>query len=244
MVLLLGFSLFFLYIHILAFQISRIKNSIKLDLLDLLSAIVLFTVLVSISSWFGINLNLMLFLPLFFVLIAQFSPKYRIKNIKTSFEVVYFYTVFIILQGIYGLTNNFQQKVGINPDPFGYAAVTGAVNRYGSFNNLLRQFEPFTGTKFSFFLNWDNASEFTKLETPWLIPDSTIKYGIVNGSYLHNGMSFILRPFTNYFQPIEGFIVGWKFFTILFSSLLISILFKTALIVSRKFKKHLPRICR
>jgi hypothetical protein len=69
-----------------------------------------------------------------------------------------------------------------------------------------------------------------------LIPDSTIKYGIANGSYLHNGMSFILRPFTNYFQPIEGFIVGWKFFTILFASLLIGILFKTALIVSRKFQ--------
>ena len=236
MVLLFGFFFFFLYIHILAFQISQIKNRLKLDLLDLLSAIVLFTVLVSISSWFGINLNLMIFLPLLFVLIIQFSPKYRIKNIKTSFEVVYFYAVFIILEGIYGLTNNFQQKVGINPDPFGYAAVTGAVNRYGSFNNLLQQFEPLTGTKFSFFLNWDDPSAFTKLKTPWMISDSTIKYGIANGSYLHNGLSFILRPFTNYFEPIEGFIVGWKFFTILFSSLLISILLKTALIISRKFK--------
>jgi hypothetical protein len=119
----------------------------------------------------------------------------------------------------------------VNPDPFGYASVTGSVNRFDSFPNLLKQFKSFTGTDFAYNLNWDDPSQFTKLSSPWLIPDVGVKYGIGNGFYLHNGFSFLLRPLTQGTSIIENFVIGWKFLTIFSAALLLSLIIKSAITI-------------
>jgi hypothetical protein len=230
----IGITFFAIFIHIISLQIAKIKYKTVITSFDYLVSLSFLVFITSVGSWTGLNLQLLLTVSIISVLLLQIKKSTRIQIVRPSLDLIFFYVTFTIFQIIFGFSSNFSQKLYVNPDPFGYASVTGSVNRFNSFPDLLKQFKSFTGTDFAYNLNWDDPSQFTKISSPWLIPDAGIKYGIGNGFYLHNGFSFLLRPLTQGSSLIDNFVIGWKFLTIFSAALLLSLILKSALTIFSK----------
>ena len=157
--------------------------------------------------------------------------KVKLYSIASSFYV--FIAVFFILSFfIYiGHGVGIEYRLFVNPDPNGYAVVTGAVDKYGSYPELLKVFEKYTGLPFKYDYNWDSPNQFPLIASPWLIPDSLIKYGIANGFYLHNGISYLALPLLKLVaNPIQSFSIVWAFWSLIGASLLVTMVYE----ISRK----------
>jgi hypothetical protein len=153
--------------------------------------------------------------------------KVKLYSIASSFYV--FIAVFFILSFfIYiGHGVGIEYRLFVNPDPNGYAVVTGAVDKYGSYPELLKVFEKYTGLPFKYDYNWDSPNQFPLIASPWLIPDSLIKYGIANGFYLHNGISYLALPLLKLVaNPIQSFSIIWAFWSLIGASLLVTMVYE------------------
>jgi hypothetical protein len=134
-----------------------------------------------------------------------------------------FSTIYISVM-VFGL--NLVQKFYVNPDPSGYSSVTGLMVKHNGLINGLRAIKNYTGTPFSFSANWDDPNAFEWKQSPWNIPDSTDKYGIANGMYLHNGGSYNALIFDKWIPEVESFWISWASLTIFGLALIIGLIFK------------------
>jgi hypothetical protein len=180
--------------------ISIILGDSKVEISSLFTSFLLLLIPICASTFFGFSFwitSLMLFLATF--ALAFRTTRIRVKTFremlllsipgKSSFFALFsFLAIGISVAAPFG----FQQSVYVNPDPYGYSSVSGSVLRYGNFQKVLNEYEPLLGVPFKWDANWDNPDEFKYLRSPWEIPDSTLKYGIANGYYLHNGFSFLI----------------------------------------------------
>jgi hypothetical protein len=217
----------FAYLVAFTMQISTLRKRDTHGSLDLLFSLSFLVILTSGSAYLGIHTMLIISLTIVFFIILQFFKNTKIKSIKPSLDMLYFYFTFFIFYFLFGATSSFVQKLYVNPDPYGYATVIGATDRYGSFPNLIiKGFKQMTGSDFSFNIDWSDPSQVANKIAPWSTPDASLKYGIGNGIYLHNGLSYLLRPLVHIGRINETFVFGWKFFTILSSALLLSLILK------------------
>jgi hypothetical protein len=235
---LLIFGGVFAYLIVFSIQIATLRKRDNYGSLDLLLSISFLVISTSTSAYLGINTILVISLTIILFLILQLFKTTKISKLKANSDMLYFYFIFFIFYVLFGSTSNFIQKLYVNPDPYGYATVIGATDRFGSFPNLIREFKQMTGSDFSFNINWNDPSQVANKIAPWNTPDASLKYGIGNGMYLHNGLSYLLRPLVNLDKINETFVMGWKFFTIFSSALLLSLIFKLVIsfAYSRKAK--------
>jgi hypothetical protein len=132
-------------------QISTLRKRDTHGSLDLLFSLSFLVILTSGSAYLGIHTMLTISLTIVFFIILQFFKNTKIKSIKPSLDMLYFYFTFFIFYFLFGATSSFVQKLYVNPDPYGYATVIGATDRYGSFPNLIiKGFKQMTGSDFSF----------------------------------------------------------------------------------------------
>jgi len=149
----------------------------------------------------------------------------------TVFSVLYI-SIFV-----YGL--NLVQKFYVNPDPSGYSSVTGLMIKHNGLINGLKAIKNYTGTSFSFAPNWDDPNAFQWRQSPWNIPDSTDKYGIANGMYLHNGGANTALIFEHWLPEVKSFWISWSSLTIFGLSIIIGLIYKiceSALFMNKNLK--------
>lgn len=143
-------------------------------------------------------------------LMALATFRYR-KEILKLFLSAYFLlntTLFILISLIvFGPSPRMFQFV--NPDPYGYAAVTGLMSRYDGLRNGLEASIELTGARLTSNLDWSNPENFPIVESPWFLPDFVDKYGLSNGWIHHNGMSYLFQIFKDYIPTISGFFSLW-----------------------------------
>lgn len=220
-----------LLVILIAFAFTSASDTkYKIGVLELLLSFSALIVITSLAAWTG---NSKLIYSIFTILII-ISLAIKIKNSKAiSFEnsFLIFWAVLTVLSLLVYLGHGvgLEYRLFINPDPNGYGVVTGAVDTYSSFPELLRIFEQYTGLPFAYDYDWDSPTQFPLLESPWLIPDALVKYGIANGYYLHNGISFLAIPLLKLAEnPVQSFSVIWAFWCLVGASLLISIIYEIA----------------
>ena len=126
------------------------------------------------------------------------------------------------------------QRLFVNPDPYGYATVSGFSEKYGGLYKGFHVIEKWTGTPFSFSSNWDDPTQFRFLESPWHIPDFLEKYGIANGMFLHNLGSFLGLILQDTNNQLLNFMSMWSAITVLSFALLVGLSFQC----SKEIFKH------
>lgn len=237
---------FLLITYLIATALTFILSEEKNNLLAIFFSFLTLVISSGLSQYLGINILISTFLvllPVFVMIIIKVKKNGKLPNLhilKLSRDSALFMIVAILLMFLFALPNNFQQKNFVNPDPFGYAAVTGSVERFGDFFSLLDQYDDFVGVPFEWDANWDNPQEFSLLDSPWHIPDATIKYGIGNGFYLHNGFSFLIGDLISIrgIHEIETFLVLWNFFTILSAAFIVLLIFSLGKTIYQNLRKN------
>ena len=207
---------------------SASETKYKIGVLELLLSFSTLIVITSLAAWTG-NSNLIysIFLILIVISLAIKIKSRKKISFENSFHI--FWVVLLVLSLLIYFSHGvgLEYRLFINSDPNGYGVVTGAVDAYGSFPELLKIFEKYTGLPFEYNYNWDNPTQFPLLESPWLIPDALVKYGIANGYYLHNGISFLAIPLLKLAtNPVQSFSVIWAFWSLVGASMLISIIYE------------------
>lgn len=216
----------------LSVYFSVIRRSEVVDLLSLFTSVLCLFLPMYFSAYYGVTYWISV--PIFLLSISISTVKARrtlmsdLKQLDFRFSCFHlggFFFIFIILAFVFASPFNFKQELYVNPDPYGYSSVTGAVKAYGDFQMVLDQYQSQVGVPFRFDANWDNPSEFVKLASPWHIPNVTLKYGIANGYYLHNGFSFLIQRLNNFSagNDVEFFVVFWSLLTILSCSFVIGL---------------------
>lgn len=210
----------------------KINGTYSVGILELTLGFSSLILVTSSVAWLGHSLLIYsIFFTLITALVLLKINKVKLYNIESSFIV--FLGVFITLSFVIyvGHGVGIEYRLFINPDPNGYGVVTGAVDKYESFPELLKVFEKYTGLPFAYNYNWDSPTQFPLISSPWLIPDSLIKYGIANGFYLHNGISFLALPLLKLVaNPIQSFSIIWAFWCLIGASILIATVYE----ISRK----------
>jgi hypothetical protein len=64
----------------------------------------------------------------------------------------------------------------VNPDPYGFSSIVGALRRFDSARDLLNEWRQLTGESYNFSKSWDLPTPL--LDSPWLITDQTIRYSV------------------------------------------------------------------
>ena len=131
------------------------------------------------------------------------------------------------------------QRLFVNPDPFGYATVTGFSEKYGGLYKGFHIIEKWTGTPFSFNSNWDDPTQFKLLQSPWYIPDFLDKYGIANGMFLHNLGSFLGLILQDTNNQLLNFMSMWSAITVLTFALLVGISYQCSKEIFNQFSTTL-----
>lgn len=90
------------------------------------------------------------------------------KSAKTTFASTIILSIFSTFTGI---KNHIYY---VNPDPYGYMSLSGALKRYGNFPAILEEWEKYTGNTFQFDSNWNIPTRL--LERSWLVPDLQVRY--------------------------------------------------------------------
>jgi len=206
----------------------KINGKYSVGILELALGFSSLILVTSSAAWLGHSLLIYsIFFALITVLVLLKINKVKLYNIASSFYVfiaVFFILTFFIYIG-HGV--GIEYRLFVNPDPNGYAVVTGAVDKYGSYPELLKVFEKYTGLPFKYDYNWDSPNQFPLIDSPWLIPDSLIKYGIANGFYLHNGISYLALPLLKLVaNPIQSFSIIWAFWCLIGASLLVTMIYE------------------
>ncbi len=229
--------------------ISIILGDSKVEISSLFTSFLLLLIPICASAFFGFSFwitSLMLFLATFALTFR--TTRIRVKTFremlllsipgKSSFFALFsFLAIGISVAAPFG----FQQSVYVNPDPYGYSSVSGSVLRYGNFQKVLNEYEPLLGVPFKWDANWDNPDEFKYLRSPWEIPDSTLKYGIANGYYLHNGFSFLIGKFLT-LEPrneISNYLSLWMILTVFSAASIISLVWVNFLYLYRFWSANL-----
>jgi hypothetical protein len=90
------------------------------------------------------------------------------KSAKTTFASTIILSVFSTFAGIKN------HIYFVNPDPYGYMSLSGALKKYGNFPAILEEWEKYTGNDFQFDSNWNIPTRL--LERSWLVPDLQVRY--------------------------------------------------------------------
>jgi hypothetical protein len=155
------------------------------------------------------------------------------SSILHFFSLVTFFFIFI-LQG------KIHQRFFVNPDPYGYASVTGLIKRYGGLPEGLKSIESFTGVPFSYGASWTDPSQFELISSPFHISDFLIKYGVSNGMFFHNAGSVIGLLFGN--QAPREFFDMWAIVTVISISLIICLCSKVSLVLVNSLTASLKEL--
>ena len=124
----------------------------------------------------------------------------------------------------------------MNPDPYGYMALSGALMKYGSIHEIMSKWSEFTGQIYTQGLNWDLPTKL--LSSSWLVPDMVIRYAVdevMNGRRI--GFSSLLVPGMQFFNPIGFFLICWLALGIVGVAMLSGTLYDLALKEESKPKK-------
>ena len=127
----------------------------------------------------------------------------------------------------------------MNPDPYGYMALSGGLMKYGSINEIMSRWSEFTGQVYTQGLNWDLPTKL--LPNAWLVPDMVIRYAvdeIVNGRRI--GFSSLLVPGMQFFEPISFFLVSWLALGIFGMALIAGAVYDLVLTEESGLKEHIP----
>ena len=107
----------------------------------------------------------------------------------------------------------------MNPDPYGYMALSGGLSKYGSIDAIMNKWSEYTGQIYVQGLSWDEPTKL--LPNAWLVPDMVVRYAVdelVNGKRI--GLSSLLTPVMQIFDPINAFLVCWLALAIVFIALM------------------------
>lgn len=232
MMLFLALSVSMIVIALVSLLISLIREDDYVDLLSLAISFFVLMLPLYFNAFYGVPyfVSIPLFILLIFLVTVN-RPSSLAMNLtnfqfrKSINHLGIFFLIFVSMFFVFASPFQFKQELYVNPDPYGYASVTGAVKEFGSFERVLDQYEGQTGVPFRYDANWDNPSEFVKLESPWQIPNVTLKYGIANGYYLHNGFSFLLQKILQLVSTneIRTFVTFWSVLTIFSATLVIGL---------------------
>lgn len=155
------------------------------------------------------------------VLIIKFLKfPQEIKRVRIEPSLLIFYGVSTLLSLVV-YSGRIFQRYFVNPDPYGYAAVTGLIKKYDGLPNGFRSIEKFTGVPFSYDASWTDSTQFLLIDSPFHIPDFLVKYGVSNGMFFHNAGSVIGLLFGKN-APSEFFTM-WATVTLLSISLVIAL---------------------
>jgi len=196
----------------------------------------------TVDGYFGFSTGWLSTFVLFTLVIMAL---YRLKRKSMDFffsksyqRLIFYYISLTAL--VFGINPRMFQFV--NPDPYGYAAVSGFMDRYGGLKNSLNKSTELTGAKLTSGLNWDQPLNFPKIGSPWNLPDLVDKYGLSNGWIHHNGMSYVFYPFKNLVPEVSGFFTIWLVIAVLSIILIASMLCEISLFTTNIYYKNKSNI--
>jgi hypothetical protein len=132
--------------------------------------------------------------------------------------------IFPVLLIYYSIANSFRYKSYINPDPFGHAAVVAGLKEYGSFSQIIKNWEIETGQDFNFYFDWNVPTE--NLESPWNVSNESIKYAADSIYFQRTGLSAFMSRFDFGASSYEIFAIAWNSIGILILSIIVVLLYK------------------
>ena len=103
------------------------------------------------------------------------------RGAKTTFASTIILSVFSTIAGV---KNHIYY---VNPDPYGYMSLSGALKKYGNFPAILEEWEKYTGNNFQFDSNWNIPTRL--LERSWLVPDLQVRYAADSLNFPRVGIS-------------------------------------------------------
>lgn len=106
----------------------------------------------------------------------------------------------------------------INPDPYGYMALSGGLSKYGSINAIMDKWSEYTGQTYVQGLSWDEPTKL--LPNAWLVPDMVVRYAVDELASQRIGLSSLLTPFMQIFDPINTFLMSWLALAIIFIAIM------------------------
>lgn len=217
---------------------SRRKNSI--DTTQMLCGLFFLTILYSLLSLIGLINNKFISGSIFMVLIV--SLVYEIYRHKKNFWKILTrgskLTIFLSLSisAILQIIGYKKFMTHMNPDPYGYMALSGGLMKYGSIHEIMSKWSEFTGQIYTQGLNWDLPTKL--LPSSWLVPDMVIRYAVdevMNGRRI--GLSSLLVPGMQFFNPISFFLICWLALGIVGVAMLSGTLYDLALREESRPKK-------
>ena len=217
---------------------SRSNSSI--DATQMLCGLFFLTIIYSLLSLIGLIRNQLITGSIFTLIIV--SLVYEIYRRKKNFWKILTrgskLTIFLSLSISAALQIIGYKKfmTHMNPDPYGYMALSGALMKYGSIHEIMSKWSEFTGQIYTQGLNWDLPTKF--LPNAWLVPDMVIRYAVdevVNGQRI--GFSSLLVPGMQLFNPISFFLICWLALSIVGLAMLSGSLYDLALREKSKLKK-------
>lgn len=217
---------------------SRSNSSI--DATQMLGGLFFLTIIYSLLSLIGLIRNQLITGSIFTLIIVSLVYEiYRRK--KNSWKILTRgskLTIFLSLSISAALQIIGYKKfmTHMNPDPYGYMALSGALMKYGSIHEIMSKWSEFTGQIYTQGLNWDLPTKF--LPNAWLVPDMVIRYAVdevVNGQRI--GFSSLLVPGMQLFNPISFFLICWLALSIVGLAMLSGSLYDLVLREKSKHKK-------
>jgi hypothetical protein len=153
------------------------KDTFEFSNSDLFLGVLVLVSICSINAWavdvrseFVIFLAFLIFITIFFYNFKRLT--YRGIHFTIGAKTTIAST--LILTTVSTLIGYKSRLYYVNPDPYGYMGLTGALKKYGSIPAIFSEWSKYTGTDFKFELNWDIPVQL--LKSPWLVPDMQIRY--------------------------------------------------------------------
>jgi hypothetical protein len=163
---------------------------------DMFLGVLILILLTSINAWF-LNINNLSILAIELSLLSFIFVLKIVETRKILFTFGAKMTLIatFILTFILSKSKVTSQIYFVNPDPYGYMSLTGALKHYGNIPNVLSEWTKYTGTNFKFETNWDLPVRL--LNSPWLVPDMQIRYAADALNIPRIGLSTLMASIPN-----------------------------------------------
>ncbi|MEI7541058.1 MAG: hypothetical protein WCJ89_06235, partial [Actinomycetes bacterium] len=217
----------------------------NIDSSQILAGLLLLISFVSILAWIGLIQNTFIIglVGLLFITSFGFELYTCRKEFKTRFshgaKLTFYVAVAIsIFLDVIGYR---KFATLVNPDPYGFMALSGGFNRYGSIHAIMEKWSEFTGQTFVQGMSWDEPTKL--LPSSWLVPDMGIRYAVDElASGKRIGLSALLTPAMQIFDPIGSFLLCWLALAIVFIAIMTGTLLDIAKFEQLKHKETLREL--
>jgi len=169
---------------------------------DVFTGVLILILITSINAWF-LDLNNLKILTieltlLLFVFVFKIVESRKILFTFGAKMMLFATSIFCFSLSKSKITS---QIYFVNPDPYGYMSLTGALKHYGNIPNVLSEWTKYTGSNFKFETNWDLPVRL--LNSPWLVPDMQIRYAADALNIPRIGLSTLMASIPDMFYSAK-----------------------------------------